>query len=538
MLKRLKTLLIIALIIFLSALSLFIAGNLVHPRSPTRKILWYVTRNATTQYTHRYENPIYTYRPLRIGSRTYLLAITYDEKLQVLDGRTGRRVYEAKGNYVDLVVGDFDGDKENEVAAYSMYITNTTDSWLVFDIVKGNPPKLVLTSLRLNASFGMAPDYIATISATDLNGDGFDEIVYLTISHRYIAIDLYRQKVLWQVWGKYMAIGDIDGDGLDEVVITGDDQIQAYNYSGQEYLIRWSGIKNQLPSDIGILHGLALADLDGDNKCELIMWDQYETPRSIVVLNYRGEIVWYYHENSSGEHYSTKNSVCISSRLAAYLHGFDSLIVSDIDRDGNPELLHWVHEQHSDILYVFRWDGFLEYSGCLDYEANSQLYAVGDVDGDGILELVVYYIGFYNLSFISKEGIYVVDPVFSGGRLVDTRLAWRMDIYNDSLYYFPAMGPYRGPFVWDLDDDGLLEIGVHTEKYLVCIDLWPSGTYSDWYWIYRDFDYTVCWRPVREATIPRYVVYIYILAVIGGGLTICIFLRKNKFKLVVRRTFS
>ncbi len=223
------------------------------------------------------------------------------------------------------------------------------------------------------------------------------------------------------------AIGDIDGDGDLEVVVGwwGDDtgKVYAFHHDG-------SNVENW-PKETAreVLSSPALGDLDGDGYLEVVVGDWSGT---VYAWYYNGTPMW----NRSTEAGSI----------------YSSPAVGDIDGDGKPEIVVGLQRSTAGGR-VYAW----HYNGSLvsEFPLNTSnpidpSPALGDIDGDGDIELVVgssakgdVYVwdleGAYNHSNMEWR-MFRHDPLHTGlyhpiTRITSPRVIGAQFVYEDSEYY-------------------------------------------------------------------------------------------------------
>ncbi|MFH1782812.1 MAG: FG-GAP-like repeat-containing protein, partial [Candidatus Omnitrophota bacterium] len=241
------------------------------------------------------------------------------------------------------------------------------------------------------------------------------------------------------------AIADIDGDGLRDIVATTEDGIYVWNSDGTP-ASGWPYIEPTGAEGDTILSGPVIADIDRDNKLDIIVSVISRIPleesiwidRGVKVFNGDGTIKRF---NGSKYFYSTTNK---------FLYIFIEA-VGDLDGDGDLELLlseRWdlgypyrvssVSAFHHDGTQVKGWSR--GYSG-----TNTRVKpCLGDLDNDGDLELVtVEYSDTYR----------IVSACHYDGGIVGgfSRIIPIKDTENPD---YKCSSPVLG----DLDNDGDLEI--------------------------------------------------------------------------------
>ncbi len=304
------------------------------------------------------------------------------------------------------------------------------------------------------------------VALGDVNGDGIDDIVVGGtdgIIHVYtLAGGTWRK--LWQydtgnaVIEAKPAIGDIDGDGQNEVVMgvgitwtpnADGGGVWAFESNGT---LKWYYPSNDLDGNgkpDGVFSSPALVDVDGNGTLEIAYgsWDSY-----IRVLNGNGTLRW---------QFKTPDTV------------WPSPAIGDIDRDGKPEIVIGAPLSITGgvgQMYVFNAeDGSVLPGFPVRIEGGSgSSPALGDLDGDGWLDIVV-----------------------GTSRHPTQKLIHAWDHLGNSLPGWPvAVSAYAfgSPALGDLDGDGDLEVVINTADALVyafhhdgrLVSGWPSLATTPW----------------------------------------------------------
>ncbi|MEM7245041.1 MAG: FG-GAP-like repeat-containing protein [Acidobacteriota bacterium] len=260
--------------------------------------------------------------------------------------------------YVGHGLADFDHDgvvevyRGNEVVSLDgswSWAGGDDHQWLVgqphvAELDPDSPGLELLFAGVLHAADGtvlwsMASTLVSTSGLGDLDGDGDGEVVMLSrisdrrsyelkaLDHRGVtlgSLDIGSSRP------HEPTIVDLDGDGAAEVVLPADDRLRAYRWAGDAFVQLWQ----QPMRDSSCCVAPVVFDLDGDGRPEVLHRDQDQ---------------WWILEGSTGEilHSQPSRSVTV----------WDSVIVSDLDCDGDAELVVTEHEQPQVRLVVHEAPG-------------------------------------------------------------------------------------------------------------------------------------------------------------------------------------
>ncbi len=229
------------------------------------------------------------------------------------------------------------------------------------------------------------------LAVGDVDGDGLQEIILGDASDpngRSIRVfNMFGHIKGWiKIPGGYerydrIAVGDLDGDGVDEIVhgdaSTGDDSIHIYKFN--ENIEGYFSELHKFNVNYSRHDEIAVADIDNDGVAEIIFGcgsssTDPENRHRILVFDIDG------------------NLKAKSADIG--FSGTDELVAGDVDRDGRAEIVVGKDSDHTLHVYKVGEDGnFLELDsfdvnyhtgGSGDDRYDGEKIVIGDVDGGSI----------------------------------------------------------------------------------------------------------------------------------------------------------
>jgi len=206
-------------------------------------------------------------------------------------GFTGPEIYPIDQDIALLHVADLDGDGLNDIVVANNLRAKIN---LLYNMTgktnraSANPlHKLELNELPPDSRFRIdsipANERIAAMDVKDLNGDGRPDIVYYGDQKDLVVLynlgtNGWSDPKVWHVDDGQMdpnalAVGDLTGDGLNDIVLLGD--------SGSAYLFEQQPdhtlAEPRKISYSGTPHAVQIVDVDGDGKNDLLLVD-FDSP--------------------------------------------------------------------------------------------------------------------------------------------------------------------------------------------------------------------------------------------------------------------
>ncbi|MFZ8826755.1 MAG: FG-GAP-like repeat-containing protein [Candidatus Caldipriscus sp.] len=262
----------------------------------------------------------------------------------------------------------------------------------------------------------------------DIDGDGIGEIfvssAYTTYAFRG------NGTLLWSYPAGYhssnVAVGDLGNDGTLEVVFVGWDgsSFKVFALRATNGSFVWS---YPLPS----VGDVALGDLDNDGQLEVVV---VYHGGGVIALRHNGTLYW------------SRSLSCNSCHWVGYSP--NSPTIADLNGDGLREILVGCYNENT--VYALRGTNgstLWSYGGVTTCSQNSS-HKIGDIDGDGALEVVLtsYHDGYAGSSCIPcPYHLIVLD-----GATGTVRWTWQNPV---------GIG-FEGLAIADVDNDGCMEIVV------------------------------------------------------------------------------
>ena len=264
------------------------------------------------------------------------------------------------------------------------------------------------------------------------------------------------------------ALGDIDGDGLDEIIFGqygGSQRLYAINYDGSSV----SGFPIDL--DEKVQRGVALADFNGNDKVDIVVGTDDEF---IHLIYDDGTVAWSY--ETGGDIRVAPSILELESGEKIILAGSKDDNFYGLNSNGSTRFMIETDDDISSEASIIEIEG---YGPVIFFASGSEIYAIdsnGDNYGNWPIQLdadVISSIVFAKVGNNSTPHLMFGD---------DSGNAHLYSVDGISYQNFPISYdfPFKGsPTLVDTDLDGDLELIIGSTQNLVSIDLKESSASSD-----------------------------------------------------------
>ena len=309
----------------------------------------------------------------------------------------GAQTYIASGNKPScLVTGDLDGDGQQDI----VMVNGGNNTVSLFRNISNNTGKILFTA-KIDLSTGTFP-YAAAIR--DFNGDGRPDIAVVNSSGNTVSIFKnnslidtfsFSNKIDFVTGSSpfWIDAGDLDGDGKPDIATA--NGVASNSVSVLRNISTTATISFAAKADFdggNLAYGISIADMDNDNKQDLIVADGAVSAGSVLLNNSAG---------AGNISFAPKQTL-----LTGYFAY--SAVPGDMNGDGKVDII--VGNENQSSVSVFKnasTSGVLSFDTQISYQVHYGPWVVVPVDlnNDGKLDIVTANETFGYISVLQKKDV-------------------------------------------------------------------------------------------------------------------------------------
>jgi len=312
-------------------------------------------------------------------------------------GFTGRETYPIDEQIGLLKVADLDGDGLNDIVVANNLrskidlLYNQTGKT---NRAAKSDTKLELNELPPDSRFRIdsitADERISALGVADMNGDGRPDIIYYGDAHDLkivynLGTNGWSEPKTWHLDDGRLdpnafSIGDLNGDGLADVIVLGDGGVMYYLAQQKDHTMA----EPQKIAYSGTPKSVQIVDIDGDGKDDLLLVD-WDSP---TPFRFRLQIPNGTNGGQLGPEIYFKSEP-VRSFYADNLENDKNLYITTIAQNtGRAEVSEFVRKP-SEVLSQNLRQGQFEVLPLNKSEVAQRGMCWGDVNGDGLPDLLV-----------------------------------------------------------------------------------------------------------------------------------------------------
>ncbi len=343
-----------------------------------------------------------------------------------------------------VAIGDLDGDGKADLAVAN---SNDNNVSVYFNTSASGSITAASFAPKINFPTGSSP---ISIAIGDLDGDGKLDLVVANNGNSTVSVlrntstkgsittSSFDTQVPFITGGATysVAIGDLDGDGKPDLAVANnfDNNVSVFRNTSVSGSITTSSFDTKVNFTTSAApNSIAIGDLNGDGKPDMTVTSS--TTSSVSVLR-----------NTSISGSITTGSFDTKVDFTTGSSPF-SVAIGDLDGDGKPDLAVANSGVNSlSILHNTSTSGSISFDTQVPFTtaSGSRSVAIGDLDGDGRLDLAV--------TNGSNNSVSIFRNTSTNGSIDATSFATKVDFTAGNLSFKIAIG--------DLDGDGKLDLAV------------------------------------------------------------------------------